>query len=391
MSQTHITLGDYFTESHKDQVFKLGTVVSGCKKVPILLLEHSLGISYLRFATSIQPYSFKILPGNEIYERTAYFFDLTSSDFFKVVSYSLFFQEEDRVSAPSFPLPQAIQKANSSKRLRIAIVTDMDDSEASQPTISDLSKLDADDYSIIFHLGNFAYNIQDDGGKKGDKFFEKISKSFSQKIPYIVVAGNHEMQKKTDFGKMMMYRFKMPGTEEIIEDNSLKIHKFYSAFIVNGVQFITINFDFVYGVDYSKEKEIQVLYWLRDTLQYSKMRTDVKWRVFMSHRPIYCSDFRERVDDCSSNFWYFRKFEALLLKFKVDIILSGHLHFYSRSQPFKNWESGQSNSKSSIGKPIHIITGRAGNAYYLPEEGIEEDFKKVSFIETVSISTSNSF
>ncbi len=59
----------------------------------------------------------------------------------------------------------------------------------------------------VIHNGDFAYNVQDDNGTRGDNFFQHISTAFGASRPYMITYGNHEI-----FGNYsnINSRFRMP-------------------------------------------------------------------------------------------------------------------------------------------------------------------------------------
>ncbi|XP_071482437.1 acid phosphatase type 7-like, partial [Diadema antillarum] len=59
----------------------------------------------------------------------------------------------------------------------------------------------------ILHVGDFAYDLHDEGGKVGDDFMNRIQ-SVAAELPYMTCVGNHEIPH--DFAHYR-YRFSMPG------------------------------------------------------------------------------------------------------------------------------------------------------------------------------------
>ncbi len=59
----------------------------------------------------------------------------------------------------------------------------------------------------MIHNGDFAYNIQDDNGTRGDNFFQHISTAFGAIRPYMITYGNHEW---FDDWNLIKSRFTMP-------------------------------------------------------------------------------------------------------------------------------------------------------------------------------------
>ncbi|EGZ11428.1 hypothetical protein PHYSODRAFT_338138 [Phytophthora sojae] len=86
------------------------------------------------------------------------------------------------------------------------------------------------------------------------------------------------------------------------------------------------------------------------------------------HRPIYdvdgCDDDGAPTDD---NLHLQEAFESLFLKYKVDVVVAGHRHYYERQLPIANSSAvmdGVSNDYKVYDNPqapVHILTGAAGN------------------------------
>ena len=47
------------------------------------------------------------------------------------------------------------------------------------------------EHDVVFHVGDFAYNLEDDEGRMGDAWFRDIEPIATQR-PYQVCVGNHE-------------------------------------------------------------------------------------------------------------------------------------------------------------------------------------------------------
>ena len=82
----------------------------------------------------------------------------------------------------------------------------MDISSNSTNTRNAMKMTNWTEYSMLMHSGDFAYDIQDENGLRGDKYFENQSDN-NKRVPYQIIPGNHE---NFDNGKLMNYRFQMP-------------------------------------------------------------------------------------------------------------------------------------------------------------------------------------
>jgi hypothetical protein len=65
------------------------------------------------------------------------------------------------------------------------------ESDEMQAYISKTLTQRQNDFDFIASNGDFAYEIEDDSGRKGDAYFDFMSKA-TRLIPYILSPGNHE-------------------------------------------------------------------------------------------------------------------------------------------------------------------------------------------------------
>ncbi|XP_078156852.1 putative inactive purple acid phosphatase 27 [Carex rostrata] len=96
-------------------------------------------------------------------------------------------------------------------------------------------------------------------------------------------------------------------------------------------------------------------------------RTRTPWLIFAGHRPMYSST-QSVTPNVDINFR--DSIEPLLLKYKVDLVLFGHVHNYERTCTIYQDECKDMPRKDNIGidtyynsnytAPIHVIVGMAG-------------------------------
>lgn len=73
---------------------------------------------------------------------------------------------------------------------RLAIYGDLGfQNEESLPFLS--KDIEKDLYDVIFHIGDFAYDLNERSGEQGNDFMRSIEK-VAAKVPYMTVPGNHE-------------------------------------------------------------------------------------------------------------------------------------------------------------------------------------------------------
>jgi len=232
---------------------------------------------------------------------------------------------------------------------------------------------------FIYHVGDLAY--ADDHvfsfQKTWNTFSENIE-AISSSIPYMVMPGNHEYTSYDPFlyfetKNFVVYnhRFSMPKT------GTNQSQSMYYSFDYSNVHFISYSTETSYkdapfgdASNYGDE-----LAWLEADLIEANLpenRQKHPWIIVGGHRPIYSSCEGYSAAGVPINSWsppsnsltLQQVFEDLFNKYKVDLILNGHVHSYERNYPtYKNKRtSGYVNPTS----PMNIVIGNAGNI-----EGLE--------------------
>lgn len=337
VEQPHITFNDYFGISASGVP---GWTVSVVSKTDCQSSELKLVLSD---GTSIAPVINNLYVNDEkSYLGIAFFFNIpfaTPATSWKVV----YIGSSSATRLGPFNLPKG-RPTRSFKPSKWAVVADMDASQYSKSTFDRLNLLAEQDFEGVIHNGDFAYNVHTSKGQVGDIYFNEFSK-ISSKLPYLITPGNHE---KFDHFKMFNYRFQMPGAK-----NGLSTPRAanYFSFILNGVYFATINWDFVYedGEDRSKE----VIAWFTADLERQSRNQEVRYKVFFSHKPFYCP-FTE--EDCLQ-YYLFKPVESLLFKYNFDLVLNSHVHLYYR---LKQIDKSFNIVKLDARKPQFFISGHQG-------------------------------
>lgn len=219
-------------------------------------------------------------------------------------------------------------------------------------------------YDAIVHIGDMAYDLNDDDGKNGDLFLNSIQ-PVAAKMPYMTAQGNHEGpgHKCTQHYQM---RFQMPGNST----------NFWYSYDTGLTHFVVFSTEFV--IYNQTDLQAAQMAWLEADLK-SVNRTTQPWLVTLAHRPMYCSPdwyiqgmYEEEVPwerhnkDClSSGPTVQAAFEELFYDYKVDLQVYGHVHAYERMTPvYQNQtvesEYATSNYYYNPQAPLHIITGIPG-------------------------------
>jgi len=112
------------------------------------------------------------------------------------------------------------------------------------------------------------------------------------------------------------------------------------------------------------------LQWLEADLQIAASapnRAAQPWIVFNTHRPLYCSITH---DACTKEAAGLRaKLESLLLKYGVDLVITGHVHDYERMYAIDQGAVASTNYVNP-GAPVYIVNGASGN-----HEGLDNQWQ----------------
>lgn len=282
------------------------------------------------------------------YQRYSYFFraKINMED-----TYFWSFRSENDLGPFQFKL-RDLTKGQSARFIQIG---DMEYSNNSAYTFQALNQMDWRKYDGLIHAGDYAYNLNNDDCIRGDRYFNALSNVLPV-VPCMFILGNHE---NSDNGRSFNYRFRLPDYNEKMTNN------FYSQ-IRGPVFFLYVNYD--YYLTWYKDSLSEVIAYLDEELKRSQ-REDIKWRVVVTHRAIYCGEYATR-QDCVVNFYQLKPFDELYRKYKVDIMISGHEHFYERLKTVdvnfaidsreQQTEDGYTEIMNSP-HPIQLTAGCAGN------------------------------
>lgn len=247
---------------------------------------------------------------------------------------------------------------------RVIIYGDLGISPENELTIdSILNETQVFDYDAIVHNGDFAYDFNSNNGQKGDIFMKEIE-PVASKVPYMVSIGNHEKGKRI---LHYYHRFTMPG------DN---LNLFYS-FNLGNVHFLAYSTELAFDrwtyLQREQEKFIN-----KDLTSYNKERHP--WLVVFGHRPLYCSAnlthsgklprrkpplVRNNVDCLTQAPVVRSNFEALWIKYKVDLVVSSHVHAYERFKSIKKGKAEKCKEEKlnrvvGCKAPIYVVSGNPG-------------------------------
>ncbi|KAL7632302.1 UNVERIFIED_CONTAM: hypothetical protein RMT77_017407 [Armadillidium vulgare] len=116
-------------------------------------------------------------------------------------------------------------------------------------------------YDGIIHVGDFAYNMDDENAKVGDAFMNNIQ-PIAAYLPYMVCPGNHEQNYNFSNYKA---RFSMPNYEET--------ESMFFTWNAGRVHFISLNTEAYYFLNYGIKPLYNVHKWLLQDLKVRKFKS----------------------------------------------------------------------------------------------------------------------
>lgn len=176
---------------------------------------------------------------------------------------------------------------------------------------------------------------------------------FSAELAFAPVIGNHEaysLEWKMTPPKSYINLFAVP-------ENGLRQYprQFYS-FDYGPVHFTVLDTNFPEVKEWQPKLLEEELVWLEQDLAKSKAR----WKIVLQHRDIFMYAFSKesgRPERATFFLDFSRQLMPLYEKYKVDAVLSAHLHTYRRRMPLRNFAPAEDGI-------TYILTGVAGNVRY---------------------------
>ncbi|KAF4034699.1 Iron/zinc purple acid phosphatase-like protein C [Phytophthora infestans] len=285
------------------------------------------------------------------------------------------------------------RSASHTSTFKVLIYGDAGDGDNSEDTLTYANTLTSNDIDLVYHIGDIAYADDDYlvASQVSGFFYEEVYNKWMNSlapvmsvIPYMVVVGNHEAEchspacqlsraKKNMLGNYTAYnsRFKMP-----YEESGGALNMWHS-FDHGPLHFTSLSSETDYPNAPSNEYTLthkngnfgDQLKWIEsDLAKADANRGNVPWIIVGMHRPLYdvdgCDDAGVPTDQNAN---VQSAFEALFIKYKVDVVLTAHKHYYERQLPIANNAAvmdGVSNDFKTYDNPqapVYILTGAAGN------------------------------
>ena len=220
-------------------------------------------------------------------------------------------------------------------------------------------------FDAVLHIGDMAYNIFDENGKRGDRFGRE-KEFIAANYPYMTLPGNHE-----DHWNFTAYRHRYLMPENYANN---KTSQFYS-FNLGKAHYVMMDTELY--MHHWPDQQLTQMNWLKADLAQANTERDIRpWLIVLSHHPLYCSvNWREPMDsmllesnsNCGIDVITMRgALEDVFNENGVDLYFQAHVHNYERDAAIYNnitvpSEKDGPNYHYNANAPVYITSGNAGN------------------------------
>ena len=208
------------------------------------------------------------------------------------------------------------------------------------------------DSAFYVNMGDLVDNGQ--SASQWRAWFNSVS-VFSDALPLAPVIGNHEaysLEWKECLPASYTHLFNVP------QNGLAKYPNQFYSFDYGPVHFVVLDTNFPEMKNFQPDLLADELPWLEKDLAASR----AKWKVVLMHRDIFLYGFgpesgREQTQTHFLDFSY--QLLPVFEKYKVDAVLTAHLHTYRRRVPLQNFAPAPQGAGIT-----YILTGVAGDVRY---------------------------
>ena len=268
--------------------------------------------------------------------------------------------EKHRTSSLSFrtaPFPKRKSQSEVDTVSRFIVVGDLGSQNFARNTLDLMLKERKD---LIVCTGDIAYARS---GEDWGEWFEMFQGVLSS-TPFMPVPGNHDVERDaTNFELFSNYEFrfampqarpaiKLPGTNSTPISSALNWYGTYdygNSFFSYSAGLVT----FIHLNSYTESKPGSRQYKFVSRILRNIDRLVTPWVIIIAHCPFY-SPYRhhdKEVQAISMKLF----FEALFVKYKVNVVFSGHVHAYARSK-----HVSMDKVDYNRAAPMYILNGDGG-------------------------------
>ena len=256
-----------------------------------------------------------------------------------------------------------ISQVTGEASLKFAFIGDIGQFEHSMETVRHLESRQKESIQAIMLAGDIAYSQYDN--RRWDGYFDFMDDFFMiDEIPMQVCAGNHDIEKQLDDGDIFMayeHRFDMPkvqtaqlGTYEGPAGYMNMDHPPYPLPYEYGNSYYAFPYGMTHNIflnAYAAMEPNSTQYrWLVQELE-AIDRAITPWLIVTIHVPVY-NAFNVHHHD-PQIFAAKDHIEPLYVQYKVNLVVSGHIHAYQRTK-------NVAFDKEDPSGPVHVVVGAGG-------------------------------
>ncbi|XP_072975240.1 probable inactive purple acid phosphatase 27 [Typha angustifolia] len=218
----------------------------------------------------------------------------------------------------------------------------------------------AGDVDSVFHIGDISYAT---GFLVEWDYFLSLITPIASHVTYMTAIGNHERD-YPDSGSV--YNTPDSGGEcGAVYENYFQMPTDHKDKPWYSIEQASVHFA-VISTEHDWSENSEQYEWIKGDLA-SVDRTRTPWIIFAGHRPMYSSNIGilPSVDPD-----FLKSVEPLLMNYKVDLVLFGHVHNYERTCavyrkeclgiPRKDDGGVDTYNNNNYTAPVHVIVGMAG-------------------------------
>ncbi|OWK15993.1 ACP7, partial [Cervus elaphus hippelaphus] len=203
-------------------------------------------------------------------------------------------------------------------------------------------------YDAVLHVGDFAYNMDQDNARVGDRFM-KLIEPVAASLPYMTCPGNHE--ERYNFSNYKA-RFSMPGNTEGL----------WYSWDLGPAHIISFSTEVYFFLHYGRHLVERQFHWLESDLQKANKNRAVRpWIITMGHRPINFSNYKARfsMPGNTEGLWYSWDLgPAHIISFSTEVYFFLHYGRHLVERQFHWLESDlQKANKNRAVRPWIITMG----------------------------------
>ena len=196
-----------------------------------------------------------------------------------------------------------------------------------------IEKLASFHYDLLVIPGNIGLEIQEDGFRHMENYFDRMQKNFTS-APVMMMPGGHE---SVDNFELFNTKFQALSLKNYREMDAFHCYINEVSLYFLNLTLITQNVHNFPGVF---KKFTQVLSSVGN--QETKHNKNPKWRILISNEPLFCSGISLDNEKCLKNMFLLKSFHDIARSFGIDVFLTGGTSYYERDElpdfeEFRKW------------------------------------------------------